>query len=385
MNCHQIWINCGIRLAIWGALTCVANSLMAQPKNYAVSNAWTVQVGIHNQASPTLDTSGNIYITTIDGRLFAIDPQGAILWSFKFGFESASTPAIDTNGTIYFGSRNRLVYAVGHQGKKHWEFKTGGWVDASPALGADGTIYIGSWDKKFYALTPEGQLRWEFATGGPIVSSAAVDTAGTIYFGSHDRKFYALNSDGTLKWTFPTGGAILSSPAIGRDGALYFTSTAGNFYALNPDGTLRWKLSTGGINEASPVLGLNETIHVGVNSNHCGISGTGKLLWSYHMSPTGYPPFDWLVATPVALVDGAAITAGTDLLLSIHDQAGRWWTHSLGSRIRASPVITTDGKVYCVAAYSGLHALTNFPGPASSSWPMFRCNPQRTGRVTTKP
>ena len=358
--------------------------LAAESKYYAATNIWNVQVGDHNESSPALDTNGNIYVTTTEGKLFAINPDGATRWSYKFGFESVSTPAIGDDGTIYFGCRNRRFYAVAPAGKLRWSFPTGNWVDASPALGTNGTVYFGSWDKKFYALNRAGKLFWEFATGGPITSSAAIDLSGVIYFGSHDRKLYALRPDGTKKWEFITEGAILSSPAIGAEGTLYFTSADGQLWALNPDGTLRWKLRTGGINPCSPVLGLNETVFLGINSNHCAVSAGGKLLWAHHMSPNGYPPFGWIVATPVALADGAAITGGWDSLLSAYDQSGRRWHTYLNAAIWASPVITADGKVYCVTIDKALHAFTNFPGPAPSSWPMFRANAQRTGRVAVE-
>lgn len=357
----------------------------AQERIYQATNSWTIEIGPHYESSPALDAAGNIYILTTPGDLLAINPAGSLRWKYHFGFESSSTPAIGTDGTIYFGSRDRHCYAVTPTGRLRWSFPTAGWVDASPALGADGSIYFGSWDRTFYALDAAGKLRWKFPTRGPITSSAAIGTNGGIYFGSHDGKFYALRPDGTQQWELDTGGAILSSPAIGRAGMLYFTSTDGHLRAVNPDGTLRWKLHTGGINPASPVLGTNDTIFVGINTNHCAISAEGKMLWTRHLSPRGYPEFDWIVAPPVALADGTAITAGTDLLLSIYDGAGWWWHTSLRSAIRSNPVITTNGTVYCAASGTELFAFTNFPPPAASPWPMFRANAQRTGRVVPAP
>ncbi|MEI2722455.1 MAG: PQQ-binding-like beta-propeller repeat protein [Verrucomicrobiota bacterium] len=365
----------------WMLLAGVTN---AEIHTYAATNTWQVMVGYHNESAPALDHHGNIYVTTVDGKLFSLTPEGVTRWHYDFEFESVSTPAIGDDGTIYLGCRNRRLYAVDDQGQLRWSFKTGNWVDASPALGKNGTVYFGSWDKKFYALNLDGTQQWEFATGGPVVSSAAIDRKGVIYFGSHDRKFYALHPDGTKKWEFATEGAVLSSPAIGAEGTLYFTSADGYLWALNPDGTLRWKLHTGGINACSPVVGVHETIFLGINSNHCAVSAAGKLLWANHLSPQGYAPFDWVGAAPVALADGAAITSGTDSLLCIYEQPGWSWHAALGTGIRASPVITTDGRVYCVTDRTGLHAFANFPGPASSSWPMFRANAQRTGRSHTQ-
>ena len=64
----------------------------------------------------------------------------------------------------------------------------------------------------------------------------------------------------------------------------------------------RWDLALEiahrGITSASPVLGLAETIFLGINSNHCAVSASGRLLWAHYLSPNGYPPYDWIVATP---------------------------------------------------------------------------------------
>lgn len=372
---------------ILGVLSAQQCTLSAQPNLTPLpTNSWTVTLGQHSESSPSMDTSGNVYVTTTDGKLHALNPDGTRRWSYTFGFSSASTPAIWNDAMIYFGSRNRRLYAVDTSGNLSWSYKTGGWVDASPAIGADGTVYVGSWDSNFYALGAKGQPRWTFATGGPITSSAAIDAGGTIYFGSHDGKCYAVAANGVKQWEFPTRGAILASPAIGSDGALYFTSADGYLRLLNPDGTLRWQLHTGGITAASPVLGIEGNIFVGINSNHCEISAAGKLLWSRSLSPNGYGPYDWLATAPVALENGTVFTVGTDMALSIFERGGRGLWHGFpGSSIRAAPLLDGKGNAYCATVGTGLFAFTNCPAPAASSWPMFRGNPQRTGRVAAAP
>jgi outer membrane protein assembly factor BamB len=348
------------------------------------TNLWRVDAGKNNRSAPALSPQGLIHVISGDGKLFAFTPDGKRKWVYSIGMESVSTPAIDAQGTIYFGARNQHLQAVNASGRRLWAFKTGGWVDASPALAAAGTIYCGSWDKKFYALNPEGVKHWEFATGGPVVSSAAIDADGAIYFGSHDRKLYALNPDGAKRWEFLTGGAIISSPAIGPEGEIYFTSTDGKLRVLENNGALRWEKRTGGINPASPVLSAEQTIYLGVNSNHCEFSATGELLWYRHMSPTGYLPFRWLVATPIALEGNLVLTAGTDLNLSVFERGGRGlWHVSMGAGIYAPPLLLDSGSLFAIATHGGLQAFAGLPPPAQSSWPMFRANAQRTGRVVT--
>ncbi len=354
-------------------------------EHYVATNLWKAHTGSGSLSSPALGHDGVIYVGTSEGYLIALNPAGLVRWRFKTGVEIASSPAIAIGGTVYVGCRDRNLYAVGGSGHKRWAFKTGGWVDASAAIAEDGTIYFGSWDKNFYALTPEGVKKWQFATGGPVVSSAAIGGDGVIYFGSHDRKFYALNPEGGKRWEYATQGAILSSPAIAKDGALYFTSVDGKFHAVNADGTRRWVLATGGITQASPVIGLDGTIYVGVNDHHCAISAEGKLKWQRSLDPRGHVPFDWIGSTPAVLADGSALTSGTDGVITTFKLNGDWWIYSLQGSSRASPVVGRDGTVYGASSGQDLHAIRNSVPLATTPWPMFRGNPQHTGRAPTAP
>jgi outer membrane protein assembly factor BamB len=276
---------------------------------------------------------------------------------------------------------------VSVDGKKRWSFKTGGWVDASPAISKQGIIYCGSWDGKLYAFRPDGTKQWEFVTGGPILSSAAIDTAGVIYFGSHDGKFYALKPDGTKQWEYATKGRIISSPAIGASGELYFTSTEGRCHAVNADGTRRWELATGGFTAASPVLGEDGTIYISANRKHCAISGDGKFKWSRDLwdgIPNGLGE-----STAAVLANGRVVFSGGDgLYMTVPAEGGGddWiWNFWCGGPTVSAPVVAPDGMIYGVGMGTGLVALKREAPLANSTWPMFRGDPQHTGRVREKP
>jgi len=359
----------------------------AEDIHFGATNLWKLPLGRYCQSSAALDTSGVIYLICMDGRLFAINPDGTKRWEFNSHFESVSTPAVGSGGHIYFGSRNHQIYAVTPTGKKKWGFKTGGWVDASPALGADGTVYLGSWDKKFYAITPDGSKRWEFVAGGPIVSSAAVDAAGVIYFGSHDRKFYALNPDGTKRWEYAAGGPITSSPAIGSNGEIYFTSVNGRFHALNADGNRRWDLQTGGISSSSPVIGPDGTIYVSVNQTHWAITPDGKQKWQRGFwNPE--PGYFGETAAAVLANDTVVFTGGDGFVMTVPAAVGDkdwFWNYYLYGPGYCSPLVATNGTIYVNQLSGELHALKRSAPLAQSPWPTARGNSQRTGRVTNAP
>lgn len=341
------------------------------------TNLWTLPLESHEcNSSPALAPDGTIYQGTFDGRLFAVTPQGRVKWTFKAGREIRSSPAVANDGTIYFGSRDWKLYAVTPEGKLKWAFPTGAWVDSSPAIAADGTIYFGSWDTNFYALNPDGSKKWIFPTGGIIDSSPAIAADGTIYFGSHDKKFYALKPDGKLLWSFATGAQIVSSPAVNSDGTVYFTSTDGNLYALKPDGTERWHLRTGGAAESSPVLDEDGNICVGVNECFFMFTKEGKKIWwwctALDIDQTPAVAANGLIYLPTSWRRLAAVNL---------DDSERWHL-DCGSNISDSPGIGPDGTVY--ASNGGVLLAINSPNqqpPAKSSWPMWRANPQHTGRV----
>lgn len=369
-----------ILIIIIGQLLAVSG--MAQ-QHYAATNLWKAPIGSGSQSSPALGQDGTIYVGTWEGYLIAFTPNGAERWRFKTGFEIASSPAVGADNTVYVGCRDRKLYAVDRLGHKRWAWKTGGWVDASAALGADGTVYFGSWDRTFYALNPDGSKKWAFATGGPIVSSAAIDAGGTIYFGSHDRKFYALNPDGTKRWEFATRGAITSSPAIGRGGEIFFASVDGKFHALNPDGTQRWELQTGGITRSSPVLGADGTIYVSVNASHCAVSAAGDFKWQrafWHPSPGCFGE-----SAAAVLANGLVVfTGGDGFVMTVpgDDGSEEWmWNFWLNGPSYSSVVVGRDGAIYALGLSVEFHALRNSVPLAESPWPMFRADPQHTGRA----
>jgi len=358
-------------------------SVHAEQYPFTATNLWKVDLHCRCLSSPALDTNGIIYVTDLDGRLLAINPDGSRRWVFRSGFETVSTPAVAADGSILFGSRNHHLYSVDAAGRKQWDYKTGGWVDASPAVAVDGTVYVGSWDKKLYAVSPDGKKRWEFVTGGPVVSSAAINTEGVVYFGSQDRKFYALSADGAKRWEFSTRGAITSSPAIGSAGEIYFTSTDGKLYSLNADGTLRWNLETGGITASSPVLGADGTIFLSVNQTHCAIAADGKFKWQRAF---WHPPADCFGESAAAVLGNNTVvfTGGDGVVMTVpaDDGAQQWyWNYWLDGPGYSSPLVASDGTVYAIGLYGRLGALQRDVALAKTSWPTFRGNSQRTGRV----
>jgi outer membrane protein assembly factor BamB len=258
-----------------------------------VTEKWAFGTGGDSYSAPAIAADGTIYIGSVNGPLYAVNPDGTQKWAFATN-GVYSSPAIGTDGTIYFGSTDGNLYALNPDGTEKWAFDTGHLIElSSPAIGADGTIYIanagndgvGIDDGSLYAVTdttcsvgsppvivPCGVEKWAFDYGGAnIESSPAIGPDGTIYIGSATSiapgSLYAVDpAHGSLKWAFPiSSGDVQSSPAVGAEGTIYIFAEDGNLYAVNPDGSQKWAfLTTSGFGGASsPAIGADGTIYIG--------------------------------------------------------------------------------------------------------------------------
>ncbi|MDR3457603.1 MAG: PQQ-binding-like beta-propeller repeat protein [Verrucomicrobiae bacterium] len=355
-------------LAQWHAMAAGTNGL---------SEVWQVRLDNGTSASsPAIAPDGTIYQGTFGGRMLAISPEGKVQWTFRTNREIKSSPAVGTDGTIYFGCRDWKFYALTPAGKLKWTFATGAWVDSSPAIADDGTLYFGSWDKSFYALAPDGKLKWKFATSNLITTSPAIAADGTVYFGSHDKYFYALAPDGKLKWKFLTGAEIDASPTIAADGTVYFASTDGNLYALHPDGTESWRMHTGSYLASLPVLDGDGNLYFTAYKKNLSVTRDGKLRWEHQAEiqmelAELVTAGDWIYCTVPWLHVGFSDRAG-------NFDAG----FQLGFNLASAPNLSPAGLIHACdgACLFALKPASSTP-LEKSPWPMWRANPQHTGRV----
>ncbi len=282
----------------------------------------------HDQiwSSPALGADGTIYVGSLDGNLYALNPEGSLKWKYPTGSYIDSSPTVGADGTIYVGSWDNNLYALTDNGTScslKWKYATGAAIASSPAIGADGTIYVGSNDYNLYALTDNGtsaKSKWSYTTGSYISSSPAVDANGMIYVGSWDDNLYCIYpEDGWIDFVHQTGNAINSSPTIGADGAIYIASLDHFIYALNMNGYMSWGYYTGAMVESSSALDADGTIYIGCDDHNLyALSSEGELKWTF-------------------------TTEGN---------------------VRSSPAIGADGTLYVGSDDGNLYALTNPPPPA---------------------
>jgi len=329
------------------------------PQTATIKWSYTTNSWIYG--SPVLAQDGTIYITSLDGNLYALKPDGTRKWFYATGSNGiSSTPAIGTDGTIYFGCYDGYLYALNPDGSKLWKAATGNLISvSSPVIGTDGVIYTGSNDKSLYAFNPDGTQKWSYATGGSLFSSPALGADGTVYIGSEDDYLYAINPNGALKWSYKTGNSIGSSPAIGTDGAIYIGSDDNFLYALEPNGSKRWAFKLGDtLATCSPALGADGTIYIGsMDHSVYAVKADGTKKWSY---TTG----DKINSSPAISADGTIYVGSEDAVLYALTPDGTVkWSYTTGNKINVScPVIGMDGTLYIGSTDNKLYA---FAGPTN--------------------
>ena len=162
-----------------------------------------------------------------------------------------------------------------------------------------------------------------------LTATDSLDDTGTdsidIFVDISDRKV----------WEFDTGDNVDSSPAV-LGGYVYVGGDDGKVYCLNSQtGDKVWEFGTGdwGSIESSPAVSGN-FVYVGSNDIkvYCLDAQTGNKVWMFKIG-------DYYVNSSPAVLDGR-VYVGSD-----------------------------DGKLYCIRAAEG----------DTGSWPMFKCNPERTG------
>jgi outer membrane protein assembly factor BamB len=367
-----------------------------------VSQNWAVSTGGIIFSSPTIDSSGNLFVGSNNNQVHAISSaDGSTNWTFTTGNWVDTTPALSHDESIvYFGSWDNKLYAVHVEtGAETWSFETNSFIQSSPAVGLDGKIYFGSMDSIFYALEANGSVAWEYFAGQPIFSSPAIGPDGTLYFGDENGTLHAVNPDGSEKWTYlvdevaDTNKSILSSPAMDGEGNLYFGSGNGYCYSISDDGnqaTLNWKYLTGDRVDSSPALGTNDEVFF------VSRDGYMRSLPLFSAATENLANWEVLVgdvfySSPVVDENGRvyliAYTGGGENHLFAYDANGtKAWDSNVSnppftipSVVDSSLLLSDAGDLYFGCFDQNLYSLSLGLAPANSGWPMFRRNSTRNG------
>ncbi len=336
-----------------------------------------------------LAADGTVYVSSLSGQLYAVNPGGGLKWVYDAGPMMVTCPAIrrapygedkQYDGTIYVGMSNGRVLAISPAGQLVWTFQAGCTVSGAPAIARDGTIYVGSRSSALYAINPNGTLKWVFETIDIAgVEDPIIGPDGTIYFGTFwENRFYAVNPDGSQKWTYKLTDPASTSPAIGGGGVLYLGS-GWDLRAFYPWGGARWVVPMYGQVDSSPAIGDDGTIYV---------AGSAALI-AHDPDATEKWIFQHDGDYPGAYISSAAVDSNGTIyfgsldehLYAVHPDGSFHWDFAAHSQVHSSPIIGPDGTLYICTATHLVAFHTGSSGPASSTWPMYRHDPERSGRL----
>ena len=131
----------------------------------------TLSAGKDLRAAPSLGANGTVYIGSENGTFYAVHgATGVVKWEFVTG-EGIEAPAlVDGRDNVYVASLDGKVYVLSPTGASFSMFDVRGGIVAAMALGADGTLYVGTKERRLYALEE----------GDPTVAAAATDAAAAL-------------------------------------------------------------------------------------------------------------------------------------------------------------------------------------------------------------
>ncbi|MFQ6128224.1 MAG: PQQ-binding-like beta-propeller repeat protein, partial [Thermoplasmata archaeon] len=159
-----------------------------------------------------------VFIGSLDGNLYALDPQGgSVIWQYPIG-ATWSSPAI-ASGKLFIGSKSGYLYSfdVMDTPQYDWRYLTGGPVDSSPAV-SDGKVYVGTHGGggRIYCFGSPGDIIPPFAISwSPTASNVPIDTDFVVTW-SESMDWTSVEdsfsyTDGSTTW-FASDGIFTHQP-----------------------------------------------------------------------------------------------------------------------------------------------------------------------------
>jgi outer membrane protein assembly factor BamB len=333
-------------------------------------------------AAPSLDLHGNIYFGDETGNFFSVAPTGSLRWT-AHAKDAIFAAALVSGNLLYVASADSHLYCLDTIGRQRWAASVGDEVYATPALGPTGTIYVTTDKGSLVAVTPQGKVAWRVQTGDEIAASPTVGHDGLVYATSDS--VYCFDPKGRRRWAFgtPDGEYFFAAAVPDVDGQVLVGNTDGYLYCIGPDGRLRWRSPVPDADEIRP-----EVVVAPDGSFYFGSDG----YYVCRKRPAGtpevvYEAMDVVVGTAAVSDRGTIYVLPDDGTFYAFTAAGHvLWSREIAGGDKdtyysPAPAIAPDGTVYVTSWDGGLYAFQGDGPPASTLWPQYRHDAQRTGRV----
>ena len=295
---------------------------------------WRIQLdGDVMTHRPGLGPDGTIYVSTTNGKVHAVRPDGTLRWAVELGLGvgNIGPVSVGADGTVYVAGlvdvpgplTTEAVFALNPDGSQKWVFDETGTeqIIAGPNVGPDGNIYAvmeGVDGIGFFSLTPAGNLRFAVDSGDfddyGSLGEEIVFSQDTAYFAFENSiGLFAYRLDGKRRWDASLRGTEDFAPAIGPNGNVVVrdgVTGALSLRSFKPSGARAWQF-TGqfGNFQGRPDVGPDNVVYVSRNlSSLVALNPNGSLKWQHTSSDIFFDP----VASPTnsMIFTGGRVTYG---------------------------------------------------------------------------
>jgi outer membrane protein assembly factor BamB len=208
---------------------------------------------------------------------------GEVRWEFLVD-HVCNQPILDVMGNVYLSSFEGNIYAINADGQQLWRSPDARQNMFMPCLGTDGSLTvaeIGGGSKNTWCLESEtGRVRWKFENGGHSYSIAAGDGRIVHATARRNAEGVTLNclslKDGRILWTC-TSPEYLFKPCI--VGTTVFIGARGSLRAYDLEtGKLLDRL------EMAPEVTLNSEILIHANQIYLSDDNGNLMAIAFHES-----------------------------------------------------------------------------------------------------
>jgi peptide/nickel transport system permease protein len=132
------------------------------PRSPVSSEFTSVQGGF--SGGPAMGQDSMLYLTSNDGSLYALNPDGKILWQVDLPAVGVGSPGIGKKGEVYVVDQDGGVSSFSREGEPIWYFQQEPGLQgiSGPLILSDGIYYTVATTSRgsIQALSPEGESLW---------------------------------------------------------------------------------------------------------------------------------------------------------------------------------------------------------------------------------
>ena len=209
------------------------------------NNVWTTTVG-GQLWDITVDTSGNTYVASFDGKFHKLNTSGTVIMTVNDPNSSNITGIdVDNVGYIFTSSADGWLRKWSAAGNMLWEKEVtinGGLTRVRS--GTSGDVHVTTTTGEVHSYTKSTAVHiWSFTDYTSAINAFEIDRLD-LYVTGYDNKITRMDIFGFEVWTYdlPSSG---HSIGVDKNLDVYVGMDNGDVIKLDSSGALQWTLSLG--------------------------------------------------------------------------------------------------------------------------------------------